>query len=110
MLLLGKMLICAAREVLIVTVEMVNYYRVFEKQLGRAGTADETDRGNQQRYRGPLHRAAIRPPFLRFVIYAAKGQNHVNDDCDMRRAHGEHGSRVESCSSVVLGSRFTEGA
>jgi len=63
MLLLGKMLICAAREVLIITVEMVNYYRVFEKQLGRAGTADETDRGNQQRYSGTLHRAAIRRCF-----------------------------------------------
>jgi len=56
------MLICAAREALIVTVEMVNYYRVFEKQLGRAGTAHETDRGNQ-RYTGTLHRAAIRRCF-----------------------------------------------
>src|SRR5262245_9811793 len=63
MLLPSKMLICAAREVLIVTVEMVNYYRVFENQLGRASTADEADHGNQQRYRGPLHRAAIRPCF-----------------------------------------------
>ena len=63
MLLLGKMLICAAREVLLVTVEVVKYYRVFEKQFGRAGTADETDRGNQQRYSGTLHRAAIRRCF-----------------------------------------------
>jgi hypothetical protein len=54
------MFICAAREALIVTVEMVNYYRVFEKQLGRTGTADETDHRNQQRSRGPLHRAAVR--------------------------------------------------
>ena len=52
------MLICAVREDLIVTVEMVNYDRVFEKQLARAGTADETDHGNQQRYRGPLIRVA----------------------------------------------------
>src|SRR5262249_56173875 len=61
MLLPSKMLICAAREALIVTVEMINDYRVSEKQLGRTGTADETDHGNQQHYREPLHRVAIRP-------------------------------------------------
>ena len=46
-----------------VAVEMVNYYGVFEKELDRAGTANETDHGYQRRYRGPLHRAAIRPCF-----------------------------------------------
>src|SRR5262249_6923697 len=45
------MLIGAAGEDLIVTVEMVNYNGVFEKQLGRAGTADETNHGTQQCYR-----------------------------------------------------------
>src|SRR5262249_15268163 len=58
------MLICAAREDLIVAVEVVNDDGVLEKQLARAGTADETDHGNQQRYRGPHHRAAILPCFL----------------------------------------------
>jgi len=55
---------CSAQD-LIVTVEMINYDRVFEKQLARTGTADETNHGNQQRYRGPLHRAAIRPRWPR---------------------------------------------
>jgi hypothetical protein len=45
----SEMLICAVREDLIVTVEMINYDRVFEKQLARTGTADETNHGNQQR-------------------------------------------------------------
>ena len=34
----SEMLICAAREDLIVTVEMVNYDGVLENQLARAGT------------------------------------------------------------------------
>jgi hypothetical protein len=38
MLLPSKMLICAAREALIVTVEMINDYRVSKKQLGRRST------------------------------------------------------------------------
>jgi len=63
MLLPSKMLIRAARELLIVTVEMIDYYRVFEKQLGRAGTADKTDHGKQQRDGWFLHRAAIWPRF-----------------------------------------------
>src|SRR5262249_59609280 len=49
------MLICAGGKLLIVAIEMVNYYGVFEKDLDRAGTADKTDRGNHQRYRGALH-------------------------------------------------------
>jgi hypothetical protein len=59
-LLPSEMLICAARKHLIVTLEMVNDYGVLEKEFARAGTADETDHNTQQRYRGPLHRAAIR--------------------------------------------------
>ena len=52
------MLICAGRKALIVAAEMVNYYGVFEKELDRAGTANETDHGYQRRYRGPLIRVA----------------------------------------------------
>src|SRR5262249_48713698 len=85
MLLPSKMLICAAREALVVTVEMINDYRVSEKQLGRTGTADETDHGNQQRYREPLNRVAIGPCV--FLMSAAKDQSKVNDDDgDVRRA------------------------
>jgi hypothetical protein len=47
------MLICAGCKALIVAVEMVNYYRIFEKELDRAGTAGEADNGYQQRYRAP---------------------------------------------------------
>ena len=57
-LLPSEMLICAGRKPLIVAVEMVNYYGVFEKELDRAGTANETDHGYQRRYRGPLIRVA----------------------------------------------------
>jgi hypothetical protein len=57
------MLIGAARKALIVAFEMVNDRSVFEKQLGMAGTAGETDRGNQERCSGPLHRTALRPCF-----------------------------------------------
>jgi len=66
------MLICAAREDLIVTVEMVNDDGVLEKPLAGAGTADETDHGNQQRYSGPLHRAAIRPCFFASYLLIPK--------------------------------------
>ena len=59
----SEMLICAGRKPPIVAVEMVNYHGVFEKELDRAGTANETEHGYQRRYRGPLHRAAIRPCF-----------------------------------------------
>ena len=52
------MLICAARQDLIVTLEMVNDYGVLEKELDRAGTANETDHGYQRRHRGPLIRVA----------------------------------------------------
>jgi hypothetical protein len=45
-LLPSEMLIGAARKALIVAFEMVNDRSVFEKQLGMAGTAGETDRGN----------------------------------------------------------------
>src|SRR5262249_56143403 len=62
-LLPSEMLIGAARKALIVTFEMVDDDGVFEEELGRAGTADQTDHGSQQRYRGPLHRAALRPSF-----------------------------------------------
>ena len=54
----SEMLICAGRKPLIVAVEMVNYYGAFEKELDRAGTANETDHGYQRRYRGPLIRVA----------------------------------------------------
>jgi len=49
------MLICAGRKALIVAVEMVNHYGIFEKELDGVGTTDETNHGNQQCYRGPLH-------------------------------------------------------
>src|SRR5262249_4644460 len=62
-LLPSEMLIGAARKALIVTLEMVDDYSVFKKELGMAGTACGADHGNQQRYRGPLHRPAIRPCF-----------------------------------------------
>ena len=54
----SEMLICAGRKPLIVAVEMVSYYGAFEKELDRAGTANETDHGYQRRYRGPLIRVA----------------------------------------------------
>src|SRR5215813_977758 len=56
----GEMLICAARKALIVTFEMVDDHGVVEEKLTMAGTAEETDQGDQQRYRAPFHRAAIR--------------------------------------------------
>src|SRR5262249_31450016 len=56
----GEMLICAARKALIVTFEMVDDPGVLEEKLPMAGTADETDHKNKQRYRAALHRAAIR--------------------------------------------------
>lgn len=59
----GEMLICAARKALIVTFEMVDNHGVVEEKLSMAGTAGETDQGDQQRYRAALHRAAIRPCF-----------------------------------------------
>src|SRR5215468_10270322 len=59
----GEMLICAARKALIVTFEMVDDHGVVEKKLPMAGAADETEHRKEQRYRGPLHRAAIRPCF-----------------------------------------------
>jgi hypothetical protein len=59
----SELLIGAGRKALIVSVEMVDDDGVVEKYLGRAGTADETDQGGQQRYRATLHRAAIRPCF-----------------------------------------------
>jgi hypothetical protein len=68
----SEMFICAAREDLIVTVEMVNDDGVLEKPLAGAGTADETDHGNQQRYSGPLHRAAIRPCFFASYLLIPK--------------------------------------
>jgi hypothetical protein len=71
------MLIRAGRKALIVAVEMVNYYGVFEKELDRAGTTDDTDHGNQQCYRGPLHSCYHSALFLRTVFPPPKerGQN-----------------------------------
>jgi hypothetical protein len=37
------MLVSAGRKALIVAVEMVNHYGIFEKDLDRAGTADKSD-------------------------------------------------------------------
>jgi hypothetical protein len=44
------MLIGAARKGLIVTLEMVDDYRVIEKKLAMAGTAGETEQRKQQRH------------------------------------------------------------
>src|SRR5262249_31568435 len=66
-LLPGEMLICAGRKALIVAVEMVNYYGVFEKELDRARTTDETNHGNHATG-DPFIRAAIRPLFLHTVF------------------------------------------
>ena len=106
----SEMLICAAREDLIVTVEMVNYDRVFEKQLARAGTADETDHGNQQRYRGPPHRAAIRPCFFAPYLRHQRSGLHegivANDFATLAPIHKQSGFtprlyRLESIRAVV---------
>jgi hypothetical protein len=51
-----------------VAVEMVNYYGVFEKELDRAGTANETDHGYQRRYRGPLLPLSMLSKSLSHVI------------------------------------------
>ena len=53
---------------LMVAVEMVNYYGVFEKELDRAGTANETDHGYQRRYRGPLLPLSMLSKSLSHVI------------------------------------------
>jgi hypothetical protein len=50
-LLPSEMLVSAGRKALIVAVEMVNHYAVFEKDLDRAGTADKSDHRSQQRVR-----------------------------------------------------------
>ncbi len=54
-LLPSEMLICAGRKVLVVAVEMVNYYGILKKELNRPGTADEAHHGYQQRYKSRLH-------------------------------------------------------
>jgi hypothetical protein len=74
-LLSGEMLICAGCKALIVAVEMVNYCGIFEKELDRARTANEADHEYQQRYRAPLHRAAVRLCFsaLDAVLGAISG-------------------------------------
>jgi hypothetical protein len=72
------MLICAGRKALIVAVEIVNYYGVFEKEPDRPGTTDETDHGNQQCHRGPFHSCChligLRIEFLeQLVLFGADG-------------------------------------
>jgi hypothetical protein len=44
-LLPSKVLICAGRKALVVTVEMINYYAILKKELNRTRTADEADHG-----------------------------------------------------------------
>jgi hypothetical protein len=73
---------------LIVTVEMVNYDGVLENQLARAGTANETDHENQQRYRVPLHRAAVRPCFSTGRAADLRPPRVTRSPCCARAASG----------------------